>query len=55
MLNKRGWSALEYLIMTCAVVGGLVLGAASIKTATEKHLGKIATQIENTNVSGGNP
>ena len=33
MLNKRGWSALEYLIMTVAVVAGLIGGATAIKGA----------------------
>jgi Flp pilus assembly pilin Flp len=50
MLNKKGWSALEYLLMTVAVVAAIIAGAQGIKSATTTHFNNIATQIESTNV-----
>ncbi|MCM8770857.1 MAG: hypothetical protein NC936_03190 [Candidatus Omnitrophica bacterium] len=44
---KRGWSALEYLIMTVAVVAAFIIGAQRIRQAVGNHIEKIATQIEN--------
>lgn len=50
MMNKRGWSALEYLLMTVAVVLGIIAGAQRIREATTNHLNNVATEIENVNV-----
>lgn len=45
-MAKRGWSALEYLIMTMAVVAAFILGAQRIKQAVGNHIDKVARQIE---------
>ncbi|MCM8779539.1 MAG: hypothetical protein NC914_00060 [Candidatus Omnitrophica bacterium] len=48
MQSKKGWSALEYLIMTTAIVIGLIAGAATIKSSTTNYLEKIGEKIANT-------
>lgn len=46
MLNKKGWSALEYLIMTVAVVAALVAGAVTFKDHVKGYVDKVGTQLE---------
>jgi len=48
-MKRPGWSALEYLIMTVAVVAAFIVGAQRIQQAVGGHIEKVATQIENTN------
>jgi len=53
-MHKKGWSALEYLIMTVAVVAALIAGAQKIQTAVSRHIDKVAGQIENADTGNTN-
>jgi Flp pilus assembly pilin Flp len=53
MKNKKGWSALEYLIMTVAIVTALIIGAQRIQQAVGTHINTVAGQIESAGTGSG--